>query len=214
MTEPEHLREYYKDSDKHVKAVNNNCGWLVGELLGSCLGLISRDRWESARIPWSHPFSQFMASSYLGLFASHASEYAKSLPEANNQAGADTLQLNVVESLKLFPFLVVAAMLFGPLSDEQKKNLIKLVPVREDLFRRAVKGGINRTRLSLWLNTKSSQMLTQYKKDWRNFVVDAYHQSKKHGKNGKVEQLWEDALSGDYMTEEVVSIKLSPSCIF
>ncbi|KAF2128306.1 cytochrome P450 monooxygenase [Dothidotthia symphoricarpi CBS 119687] len=42
LTKPEHIQDVFKDSDRHLKAKNNNSGYFLGELLGKCVGLMEK----------------------------------------------------------------------------------------------------------------------------------------------------------------------------
>ncbi|CEJ82321.1 hypothetical protein VHEMI02392 [[Torrubiella] hemipterigena] len=202
LTKPEHLRDFYRDSDKHIKAVNNNSGWLVGELLGSCLGLVSQERWQRVRTHWSHLFTPTLAQSYTPVAINHAREYVDRLLQSQPNNVDTVIQFDVVDGLKLYPFITVAEILFGLLSEKQEKTLIGLVPEREELFRLGIKGGINRTRLAPLLQTKAYRMLCKYQASWRAFVVDAYESSRALDKNAMVEELWGKVVNDNGMSEQ------------
>ncbi|UKZ72378.1 hypothetical protein TrVFT333_000007 [Trichoderma virens FT-333] len=183
LTSPDNLRDFFHDSDKHRKAPNNNSGWLIGEVLGSCLGLVSGSRWVNMRIPWEHPFS---------------------LPQAKSGSSA-TFEIQATQALKMFPFFLVASILFGKLSAAQKETLTKLAPLREELWREGIHGGQNRTLLAKYFRTRGARLLEEFKTRWRDFIENAYEESIAKGKNGHIEQLLKEARDGKNLTVEEVS---------
>src|SRR3569833_4735959 len=49
LTKSEHIQDVFRDSDKHLKAKNNDSGYFLGELLGRCVGLVSQNEWKQLR---------------------------------------------------------------------------------------------------------------------------------------------------------------------
>ncbi|KAI9875214.1 MAG: hypothetical protein M1830_008757, partial [Pleopsidium flavum] len=96
------------------------------------------------------------------------------------------------DDLKLFPFFVVANIFFGNLSCEQKDSLCELAPLREELFKEVIKGGINRTALSKYLPTPGNRLLSAFQKRWRNFTQNAYEEAKRKGADVPIVSLWEE----------------------
>lgn len=179
----------------------------MGELLGSCLGLVSQERWQRVRTHWSHLFTPTLAQSYTPVAINHARDYVDRLLLQSKPNNVDTvIEFDVVDGLKLYPFITVAEILFGRLSEKQEKTLIGLVPEREELFRLGIKGGINRTRLAPLLQTKAYRMLCQYQASWRAFVVDAYESSRALDKNAMVEELWGKVVHGNGISEQEVCL--------
>ncbi|RDW70941.1 hypothetical protein BP6252_07504 [Coleophoma cylindrospora] len=142
-----------------------------------------------------------MAKSYTVLATSHAQKFVKEIA-SNIEASKSSIEFDVVHTLKMYPFFVVADIIFGDLSSSQRQELRDLAPWREDLFREGIKGGTNRTGLAKWLRTDAYRMLVTYKMKWRQFIEDAYKQSVAHGKHGAIEQLWREAQKGVYLNFE------------
>jgi hypothetical protein len=144
-----------------------------------------------------------LALSYTPIIASHAKEYVDELLHSE-QGTKVSLEFDVVDGLKLYPFITVAHILFGRLSKEQQEKLVELVPGREELFRLGIKGGINRTVLAPLLRTKAFHMLKAYQEAWRAFVVHAYEQSRAQGQGALVEELWDTVQANNGLTEQEV----------
>lgn len=49
LTKPKYVQTVFSDSDKHFKAVNNNSSYIMGQLLGRCVGLVSSQEWQVVR---------------------------------------------------------------------------------------------------------------------------------------------------------------------
>jgi hypothetical protein len=51
LTRRKDIKKVFKDSNTHLKAVNNDAGWLMSQSLGQCLGLVSGVEWRG----FTHP---------------------------------------------------------------------------------------------------------------------------------------------------------------
>src|SRR4051812_46447191 len=67
LTRPEHIQAVFKASNKHFKAVDNNSGYFLSQILGKCVGLISRDEWRTVRAITEKPFLRSTSTSYVSI---------------------------------------------------------------------------------------------------------------------------------------------------
>ncbi|KAI1176317.1 putative cytochrome P450 monooxygenase [Nemania sp. FL0916] len=171
LTRPEHIQSVFKDSDKHFKAVNNNSGYLMGQLLGRCVGLISGQEWKTVRQGVEIPFLRKKAAEYVPLVEEHIRDHFDHLwKEFELQQGL----LDPAQDLRLLPFWVVAEIFYGKLSPEMRSELRDLVPLREELFKTVIRGGISRFSFSRYLPTETNRVLRQFQSQWRSFNDRAY----------------------------------------
>ncbi|KAF7621835.1 cytochrome P450 oxidoreductase GliC [Aspergillus flavus] len=171
LTQPSHLQAVFRDSNKHSKAENNNSGYLMSELLGQCVGLVSRERWRTLRAVTEIPFQHDKMPSYLELIQRHTRHHFDRL-----LASGDLRQerIHPAQDLKMLPFWVVAEIFYGECDAEMKTELQQLCVLREDLFKRMIQGGIVRWQWSKYLPTATNRALAEFQRRWRAFNQRAY----------------------------------------
>lgn len=123
-----------------------------------------------------------------------------------------TLTLRPAADLKLCPFFMVADIFFGALDPSQRATLTALAPLREDLFKYAFRGGINRFAFGKYLPGGSPvrARLREFQDRWYAFVRDAYGKAAAQGQKGlPVVELWEAVEGGRIPMVEVRVVSLS-----
>ncbi|KAK4868491.1 hypothetical protein LT330_007213 [Penicillium expansum] len=170
-------RNFYRTSHRHAKASNNNSGWLFGEVLGVCVGLLSGSDWRRVRQHLEEPFSRPSATRYTARFVAQAREYIQNDLKAGSVCLSKVpgaISFEPARALQLFPFFTMAEVLFGPLSPSQRKVLVGLAPLREELFKEVIRGGVNRLSIAPYLPWSGVRLLKTFQKQWQSFVEDAY----------------------------------------
>ena len=81
--------------------------------------------------------------------------------------------LHPVSDLKFLPFLILARVIYGSLSDQLLDDLISLTSIREAIFNRVIAGGVSRFWISRYLPLASNTMLQEYKTRWAAFNASA-----------------------------------------
>ena len=173
LTRPEHISAVFRDSDRHSKAENNNSGYLMSQILGRCLGLISRDDWKRVRSITEQPFHRSTTAAYLPLISRRTRSYFRELWETSDLSRG---LLHPAEDLKLLPFLMVAEIIYGsPLAPEVEKELRALAPQREAFFNKHVMaGGLGRFSWSKFLPTRANRELAAFQERWLAFNTLAH----------------------------------------
>lgn len=110
--------------------------------------------------------------------------------------------VNAANDLKYCPFFMVASVFFGKLTPDQRNELRELGPLREDLFRAAFKGGINRYRIAKYLPGSAMPRLRDFQVRWESFVRQAWEESIMK-EQGAIVPLWESMKSGELSLQEV-----------
>ena len=118
----------------------------MNRLLGSCLGLISGRSWENLKAAVEVPFSHRSTTSYVNDIQAFTKSYLAQLSKQNAAFHEQGL-LHPVRDLKLLPFLFIAKIIYGPLSDKAQKDLLALIPQRENVFKHVIAGGITRFQM-------------------------------------------------------------------
>lgn len=161
------------------------------------MGVVSLQKWRNQRQHLDASFTRTAADGYTQVIISQARSYVQELKLLED----DTI--DPANDLKYAPFLMMATILFGPLSQTQSRDLLGLAPLREDLFRVCFKGGVNRIRLGRYLPWSASSSLRKFQKRWRIFVDRAYQQAKQQGFEAPIIHLWESAEAGNISFKEV-----------
>lgn len=174
LTRPEHIQAVFKDSDRHLKAVNNNSGYLLSEILGRCVGLISQDEWKRVRAVTEAPFTRnTTTTSYLPLMQRRTHRHLAELQQGS--ANLTKGLIHPAKDLKMLPFWIVAEIIHGELDGPVETQLRELAPLRENLFNQhVIRGGVGRFHWSKYLPTEGNRQLTIFQKAWRQFNQEAY----------------------------------------
>jgi cytochrome P450 len=198
LTHPEHIQEAFKDSDKHFKAVNNNSGYLMSELLGKCVGLISQDEWKRVRAVSERPFLRSVTGGYI------ANMERRTLRHFNELWTGSKLSKGIIDpaqDLKYLPFWIVAEIVYGELSPNMEQELKTIAPKREALFKHVIAGGLPRFAWSKYLPTAANRELAEFKSQWLSFNRRARDRALRDGINAPLVQMYE-AVESNEVTEE------------
>jgi hypothetical protein len=83
-------------------------------------------------------------------------------------------KLHPVRDLKLLPFLFVAKVVYGPLSEDLERELIALISPREAIFKSVIAGGITRFTFSRYLPLPAIRALRDFKVRWAKWNDSAH----------------------------------------
>ncbi|KAI1435782.1 cytochrome P450 [Xylaria sp. CBS 124048] len=200
IRDPMDVKTVLKDSDKHTKAVNNNSGWLMGELLGRCLGLISGTRYQKLRAATSSPWTQQRAPTYLGRISALTKEHFERLSAGERLRKG---LINPVADLRSLPFYIVADVIYGELSPALKRELESLAELRESLWQKMIQGGSARHSWGQYLPTKTTKDLAEFKRRWMEFNEEAYKASLLANNNAAIRAMHGALDSGEIAREEL-----------
>ncbi|KAK2593053.1 hypothetical protein QQS21_009261 [Conoideocrella luteorostrata] len=193
LTRPEHIQLVFKDSEKHKKAINNNSGYLMSQLLGSCVGLISGMEWKTARFVLERPFLHNASNNYVPMIQKHVLQHLDKL-----HRGTDLKQgfLHPADDLKLLPFWIVAEIFYGSLSDSMAAELQVLAQDREDLFKQVIRGGVSRFTFSKYLSTETNKLLDNFQRGWKAFNNEAARRAKETNQGEPIVYFYEMVTAG------------------
>jgi gliotoxin/aspirochlorine/mycotoxins biosynthesis cytochrome P450 monooxygenase len=171
IRKPQDVETIFKDSDKHMKAINNDAGWLMGELLGKCLGLINGSEYRSMRAELNPIFAHKAAATYLERIKKFTKHHIERI------AGQGQLlhgTLNPVEDFKFLPFWIMIDIIYGDLTLELKDLLGRLLGLRESLWDRMMQGGATRYSWSQYFRPRIAKDLDEFKRGWATFNREAH----------------------------------------
>ncbi|KIX09583.1 uncharacterized protein Z518_00663 [Rhinocladiella mackenziei CBS 650.93] len=200
LASPDHLRIVFQDSAKHVKAANNNSGWLMNQVLGECVGLVSNKKWRCLRAATEAPFTHSAVTAYVDRVRRRIEEYMTSL-ETHGQLRCGIL--DPAGDMKMLPFLVVAEIIYGGISSEMEEELRGLAPLREELFRYIIKGGLPRYSWSRFLPTRANQALSVFKVAWASFNDRAVQRARDLSLGAPIEQMYAAVTAGTITADQL-----------
>ncbi|CZT23686.1 related to trichodiene oxygenase cytochrome P450 [Ramularia collo-cygni] len=194
ISDPEHLKVVFKDSDQHLKAINNDSGYLMSQILGQCVGLLSGKAWQSLRSQMEVPFSHMAIANDAPIIRQQTIKFVDKLRKKGDfQHGI----FDPARDLSFYPFLVVATLLYGELDDIDVQWLGKIAPNRQKLFTYVIKGGLGRFWLSKYLPTNANKLLGEFQQEWRAFNESMYKKAMAGGANAPMTALWEQSQRGE-----------------
>lgn len=211
VTCAEDIKVIFHDSDRHIKAKNNDSGWLMGEVLGQCVGLLSQAEWFRLRSCVEGPFLHKQVLQFLPTIQNQTKTFYFKLFEWKASAltvakarQASAMTIDAVQDTKMLPFLLVATLLYGDaLSSELLHELEGFIPDRERLFQHVVKGGLGRFWWSAYLPTEANRLLERFQAAWLAFNRSAYERARKRGLDVPIVSLWAQMEAGEIDRKQV-----------
>ncbi|KAI0153253.1 cytochrome P450 [Xylariaceae sp. FL1272] len=176
LTQSEDVKTVFQDSDLHTKAINNDAGWLMGQLLGRCMGLVTGSEWRKSRASVGEHFTFKSTSQFIPRIAEITEAYLSDLLDGGRLSSQCLLTPS--KDLRLLPFWVVAEYIYGPLTPHAREQLESLIQLRESLFKTVIQGGVTRFKWSRWLPSHTNRCLKEFKVKWRKLNDDIYEESK------------------------------------
>lgn len=175
--------------------------------------MLSGSDWKRVRQHVEEPFSRPSAARYTAGFVALAQDYLQTTALVSADLSLKTQGVICIEpakALQFYPFLAVAQILFGTIDPDQRKKLLALAPLREELFKEVIRGGINRLPIASYLQSPGARLLGLFQADWEIFVKSAYEAAVERNQSPipVVVILWEAYQSGAISKREV-----SVSCI-
>lgn len=195
VSKSEHIKTAFNDSDRHFKADNNDSGYLMSQVLGKCLGLISGKAYSSLRSILDPFFTYGQSGEYLDKIQPRTERYLQEMKLGELSSTRSTM--NPVDDFKFLPFLIIADILYGKLTPELETELLSLAPLREKLFQHVIAGGLSRFKVSKHLPTEANRMLRSFRHQWVAFNTRAYGHALAEGLSDTViVQLFDSAKQG------------------
>lgn len=143
----------------------------MGELLGKCVGLISGTLWQNLRAATGVPFTHKSSTTYTEDIQRAVEGHFEKMDEKGQLRQG---LLNPVDDLRMLPFWIVAGILYGDMTLEQRSKLLGLTHLRETLFKRMIQGGVTRFSWSQFLPSQTNSDLLEFKRRWAEFNSDIY----------------------------------------
>ncbi|KAJ5602447.1 hypothetical protein N7537_005403 [Penicillium hordei] len=171
LTRADEIKTVFKDSGNHYKASNLNGGWVMGDLVGDGVGLISQGHWKKVHAVVSRPFTQ-KPTTYVPFVQSRISRHFSELYKEDE--GGKALRIKPAEDLKFLPFWVISDLLYGNLSSDMTEELLLITDLRTDVFQYAFKGGLSLFSISKIFYPGIRNKLHVFHTRWAKFNQMAY----------------------------------------
>lgn len=199
ITEGHQIKTVFRDSDKHTKARDNNSGYLMSQLLGQCLGLVSGQDWQKFRAVVSEPFARSSAVHYLPAIERRTKVYLEETAKSDLDSG----MFHPAHGMKMLAFHVIAEILYGPLTADMERQLNALAPLRERLMQMVISGGWSRFPWSRFFPSEANRKLARFRAEWHAFNLQCYQNAKAEGANVPIVRYYEAAKAGEVSFEEL-----------
>lgn len=177
----------------------------MSEILGQCVGLLNGDAWRRLRRridpPFTHSGAETLVPKMIDMTEAHLDAFFASRPQGNEQ-------MDPVGDLLMLPFLMIATVFHGDLTDAQVRWLNEWTPRREKLFAYALGGGLPRFAWSKYLPTDANRLLKQWKDAWAQFNIDAYQIAKRKNGNTLFVKMWDEVETVSGTSREQVRRRL------
>lgn len=199
LTRPGQLKAVFSDSDKHSKAVNNDSGYLMSQLLGKCVGLISPPSWSKVRAVTERPFRHDSVLLRTENVQRHVEAHLAHLYETSDLSRG---LIHPAQDMKMLPFWVVCEMFYGPLPKEYLARIGDLTAPREQLMKYVVRGGLSRFVWSQWLPTAENRALHDFQVKWRQLNRDIVGFCQLNNPSSPILEMWRSVRNGDISEDQ------------
>ena len=177
LTRTDQVQIVFKDSNMHLKGKTMDSGWLCGEVLGQCLGLLNQNDWTRARAPFIDTFHHNKSSSYVPLVQRRVDRHFQMLKKTKRLDDKHIL-ISPSDDLKLLPFWILGDIIYGDLTVDMEAQLQEIIPLRESIWNEVMSGGISRFSFSRLLPTSTNRNLRTFTEKWMRFNDQAYERAK------------------------------------
>ncbi|KAI8938366.1 hypothetical protein NX059_004261 [Plenodomus lindquistii] len=192
LTNPTDIETVFRDSHTHIKASANDSGHYMYQLLGICLGLVSKKEWQSLRKATEAPFTRTATTTYVERVQTHANEHVASLMESKS---SDKWLLRPAD-LRIYPFLALADLLYGELTPGLKAKLLEIIPGRDSVFAHMLFGGVTRYAWAKHLPLKPNRELRAFKQAWSEWNDEAHAEALKKGEAAPIIDMYNHVAEG------------------
>ncbi|KAF4628637.1 hypothetical protein G7Y89_g9513 [Cudoniella acicularis] len=180
LTRPHQVQAVFKDSNLHLKGENFNQGWLCGQILGNCLGILNLENWTRVRSICVDIFQHNKAPTHIPFIQQRIDKQFQIL-QSTKQIQNKKMTLQPSEDLKLLSFQIFCDIIYHDLTSTMETELLSLLKLRESIWVEVTKGGICRFSFSQILPTPTNRLLRTFKSKWEDFNDRAYKRAKNIG---------------------------------
>ncbi|KAK0387750.1 hypothetical protein NLU13_3995 [Sarocladium strictum] len=171
ISQPDHVKQFHRDSSLHEKSTSSNGGWLFHQQLGDCLGLINGEPWKKLRAIFHPHLTHRSVARALPQLVSSATNHLSQLTALQGPGG--NVYIDACNSAS-FPFFATAEFIYGPLSIKEKEQLWDLGQRSLQLMGKVLSGGVYRFKMYEWLQPSTHRVCKEFERDWTAFNKGLY----------------------------------------
>lgn len=214
ITTPEDLRHFSSDANEHPKTPNVNLGWFVGELLGRAMGLLYGPDWKRLRKIFDPAFTHSAALARIDVVNHAARKYVEALAlmAAHNasktcaaeKADGSVLSLPVLGTFTKFPYFLTASTIYGPMTEEEERDLWSVTEKRIALNQYWIAGGPYRfEKIAKLYDSGTVQHLKEFNEEWRDYNSRMVEVRQARGEKTPITTYWDEYQRGNMTMDEV-----------
>ena len=173
----------------------------MGQLLGKCVGLVSGKDWQAVRATTEVPFVHSNMAQHVPMVRRHVESYMEDLQGSGNLRNG---LIHPAEDLKFLPFWIVAEVFYGKLPPPLVQSLERLTPLRENLFKDVIRGGLSRYSFMRYFPTETGKKLADFKQQWHSFNESAYQHARLSNPSVPIVRMYEAVNQGTISHEQLL----------
>ncbi|KAJ5517090.1 cytochrome P450 oxidoreductase [Penicillium freii] len=181
LTRPEDIKTTYRDSDTHLKAGDLNAGWVLGELIGDGVGMLSGPDWKRVHTVVAPAFAQ-KASVYVPTVMARVERHFTAIEKTRMQGPRKEFLLKTAEDLNAIPFWIMSDIVYGQLPSAMEAELTDMIKLRNELWSYTFKGGWSLFSISKLCSPGIRNKLKMFDRRWDEFNDLAYDHVCSQGK--------------------------------
>jgi cytochrome P450 len=201
LTRPSQLKALFNDSDKHQKALNNDSGYFMSQILGKCVGLINPPSWNKVRAVTEVPFRHDAVVFQTAVVQRHVEAHFARLHQASELSRG---LIHPAKDLKMLPFWVVCEMFYGTLPEDYLTRIGDLASPREQLMKHVMRGGLTRFAFSQWLPTQANRALRDFKAKWKQLNREILRFCQQYNQSSPIITMWKNVYNGDIAEDQLL----------
>lgn len=207
ISTPADIATFYSDSASHKKTLALRSNWVVNKLLGACVGFANGHDWKRNRKVFDPLLANNVAVKHISRIHQEAAEFVSSIATTRVDGGSNDETMIIKAAGSFLPFTLneTTSIFFGPLTDEEKRELWNVCLAFMGIVDTALLKGPFRWGLGYWMHSrKEYQSAKAYLARWEAFVTRA-SQARKDQTELPITRLWRDVEAGNLSKDEVLS---------
>ena len=188
-----------------------NLGWFVGELLGQAMGLLYGQDWRRLRKIFDPAFTHSAAVARIDVVDQAASKYVEGLSRLASTGVAspgekvtESFTLPVLGTFTKFPYFLTASAIYGPMTEEEERDLWDVTEKRISLNQYWIGGGPYRFETGAKLFDRGAvNRLREFNNEWRDYNERMVRVRRGRGEKAPIITYWEECENGNMSMTEV-----------
>ncbi|KAK8187538.1 cytochrome P450 monooxygenase GliC2 [Phyllosticta capitalensis] len=207
ITTPEDVANFFSDASQHRKTFTTRGGWALTNVMGHAVGFISGDRWREVRKSVDPLLTNTIAMRQMGQINRSGEEFVQRIRETRIDTGSDSdksFVIDAAKSLMPFPLMETSRVLFGEMTDAEKKELWDIGQIFMLISITTLKAGLARTKPTRMMYTPFQYGIgLEYSKRWKAWNV-MMRSARFDRPQLPIMKLWKDVAVGKITEDELL----------